>query len=168
MRSAGEDGEVIGAYDRERDAWGIGFVAKVEGTPSRDIVETAIRSLCRVTHRGATAADAKTGDGAGLLLPIPEAFFGREARDLGIDHEGRLGIVVVFDFEDTAPSEIRGIVGTACRTEGIDVLGWRDVPVYYQALGDRARRLMPRIMHGFMVRPDDMSKEEAEGKAFLS
>ena len=64
----------------ERDACGIGFVANVEGKASRDIVETAIRSLCRVTHRGATAADAKTGDGAGLLLPIPEHFFAREAQ----------------------------------------------------------------------------------------
>src|SRR2546426_4710749 len=73
---------------------------------------------------------------------------------------------MVFDFGETTPADIRRIVGTACRTEGIDVLGWRDVPVYPQALGDRARRLMPRIMHGFLVRSDDMSKEEAEQKAF--
>src|SRR5438552_10060289 len=150
----------------ERDACGIGFDANVEGTASRDIVETAIRSLCRVTHRGATAADAKTGDGAGLLLPIPARFFAREAHDLGVNgsHED-LGIVVVFDFEDTAPGEIRRIVGTACRMEGIDVLGWRDVPVYYQALGDHARRLMPRIMHGFISYHDDMSRPDAEGRA---
>src|SRR5947208_4024632 len=153
---------------RERDACGIGFVANAEGTASRDIVETAIRSLCRVTHRGAVAADARTGDGAGLLLPIPERFFAREANDLGVDgsHEGRLGIVSVFDFEHTSPHEIRRIVGKACRTEGIGVLGWRDVPVYPQALGDRARRLMPRSMHGFLARPDDMSKADAEHRAF--
>ncbi len=153
---------------RERDACGIGFVANVEGRPSRDIVETAIRSLCRVTHRGAVAADARTGDGAGLLLPIPDRFFTREANDLGVNgsHEGRLGIVVVFDFEHASPHEIRRIVGTACRMEGIDVLGWRDVPVYPQALGDRARRLMPRIMHGFLARHDDMPKPEAEHRAF--
>ena len=65
------------SWMRERDACGIGFVANAEGVPSRDIVETAIRSLCRVTHRGAIAADARTGDGAGLLLPIPERFFAR-------------------------------------------------------------------------------------------
>ncbi|MFN2543545.1 MAG: glutamate synthase-related protein [Actinomycetota bacterium] len=159
---------MIGQYDRERDACGIGFVANVEGKPSRDIVETAIRSLCRVTHRGATAADARSGDGAGLLMPIPERFFAREANDLGFtgSHEGRLGIVVVFDFEETPPSEIRGIVGTACRMEGLEVLGWRDVPVYPQALGTHARRLMPRIMHGFLSRAEDMSKDEAEDKAF--
>src|SRR6266513_739299 len=153
---------------RERDACGIGFVANVEGVPSRDIVETAIRSLCRVTHRGATAADARTGDGAGLLMPIPEAFFAREAHDLGVNgsHEARLGIVTVFDFEHASPHEIRRIVGTACRMEGINVLGWRDVPIYPQALGDRARRLMPRIMHGFLARPDDMSKRDAEYRAF--
>src|SRR5436309_1816850 len=155
-------------FDKERDACGIGFVANAEGTASRDIVETAIRSLCRVTHRGAVAADARTGDGAGLLLPIPARFFTREANDLGVNggHEGGLGIVVVFDFEHASPHEIRRIVGTACRMEGIDVLGWRDVPVYPQALGDRARRLMPRIMHGFLARHDDMAKPEAEHRAF--
>src|SRR5947207_3218393 len=153
---------------RERDACGIGFVANAEGTASRDIVETAIRSLCRVTHRGAVAADARTGDGAGLLLPIPARFFAREANDLGVNgsHEGRLGIVSVFDFEHISPHEIRRVVGTACRMEGIDVLGWRDVPVYPQALGDRARRLMPRIMHGFLSRTEDLTKEDAEHRAF--
>src|SRR5438445_7004121 len=114
-------GDRVIGLDKERDACGIGFVANSEGTLSRDIVETAIRSLCRVTHRGAVAADARTGDGAGLLLPIPERFFAREANDLGVNgsHEGRLGIVTVFDFEHISPHEIRRIVGRACRMEGL-------------------------------------------------
>jgi len=154
--------------DRELDACGIGFVAHLSGLPSRDVVETAIRSLCRVQHRGAVAADALTGDGAGLLLPLPERFLAREATALGLRgfDPGRLGIAMVFDFELTAPSELRRIVGKACRSEGIDVLGWRDVPVYPQLLGQRARDTMPRILQAFLSRHDDVSEEEAERRAF--
>jgi glutamate synthase domain-containing protein 2/glutamate synthase domain-containing protein 1/glutamate synthase domain-containing protein 3 len=154
--------------DRELDACGIGFVAQVTGRSSRDVVETAIRSLCRVQHRGAVAADALTGDGAGLLLPLPERFLAREARAIGLPgvDPGRLGIAMVFDFELTAPSELRRIVGSACRSEGLDVLGWRDVPVYPQLLGERARESMPRILQAFLSRHDDMSREEAEGRVF--
>jgi hypothetical protein len=70
---------------KEKDACGIGFVADVRGRASPDIVETAIRSLCRVHHRGAVAADHKSGDGAGLLFPLPRRFLGREAHAIGID-----------------------------------------------------------------------------------
>jgi glutamate synthase domain-containing protein 2/glutamate synthase domain-containing protein 1/glutamate synthase domain-containing protein 3 len=154
--------------DRELDACGIGFVAHLSGLPSRDVVETAIRSLCRVQHRGAVAADALTGDGAGVLLPLPERFLAREATALGLlgFDAGRLGIAMVFDFELTPPSELRRIVGKACRSEGIDVLGWRDVPVYPQLLGQRARDTMPRILQAFLSRHDDVSEQEAEGRAF--
>ncbi|MGH2683627.1 MAG: glutamate synthase-related protein [Actinomycetota bacterium] len=155
-------------FDRELDACGIGFVADVTGRPSRDVVETAIRSLCRVQHRGAVAADALTGDGAGVLLPLPRRFLAREAGALGLRgcDPGRLGIAMVFDFELTAPSVLRRIVGTACRSEGLDVLGWRDVPVYPQLLGERARESMPRILQAFLSRHDDVPREEAEGRAF--
>src|SRR5688500_3166194 len=111
-------------FDRELDACGIGFVADVTGRPSRDVVETAIRSLCRVQHRGAVAADALTGDGAGVLLPLPELFLAREAGAVGLlgFDPARMGIAMVFDFELTPPAELRRIVGIACRSEGIDVL----------------------------------------------
>ena len=155
------------AVPNERDACGIGFVADVRGRGSRDIVETAIRSLCRVHHRGAVAADHRSGDGAGLLFPLPRRFLAREAHAIGINSfdEDRLGVVMVFDFEHTPPSEIRRIVGTAARTEGIDVLGWRDVPVYPQALGSRARWMMPRILQGFIHHHDDATRDEAEQRA---
>jgi glutamate synthase (ferredoxin) len=152
----------------ERDACGIGFVANAHGHSTRDIVETALRSLCRVRHRGAVAADSLSGDGAGISFPLPRAFLAREAHALRIprvDPE-RLGVVMVFDFDHTNPFEIRRIVGTACRSEGIDLLGWRDVPVYPQALGPAARRTMPRILQGFVQHHDDVSREEAEHRAF--
>jgi len=155
-------------FDRELDACGVGFVADVTGRPSRDVVETAIRSLCRVQHRGAVAADALTGDGAGVLLPLPERFLAREAGAVGLlgFDPARMGIAMVFDFELTPPAELRRIVGTACRSEGIDVLGWRDVPVYPQLLGHQARDSMPRILQAFLSRHEDVSKVEAEGRVF--
>src|SRR5918992_658329 len=152
---------------KERDACGIGFVADAEGRASRDIVETAVRSLCRVRHRGAVAADSLSGDGAGMLFPLPRRFLRRETHALGIAgvEIDRLGVAMVFDFDHTNPSEIRRIIGTACRSEGIDLLGWRDVPVYPQALGPAARRSMPRILQGFLQHHDDLSREEADRRA---
>ena len=75
-----------GLYDprHEHDACGIGFVADAAGTPSRGIVEAALEGLCRVKHRGAVAADSKSGDGAGLLLPLPAAFFAAAAALLAV------------------------------------------------------------------------------------
>src|SRR6266571_8086894 len=101
----------MGPLPSERDACGIGFVADVSGRASQDIVETAIRSLCRVRHRGAVAADARTGDGAGILMPLPRRFLAREAADLGLEgvDTRRLGIAMVFDFDHTSPHEIRRI-----------------------------------------------------------
>ena len=166
---SGAGGEMTNATARlpERDACGIGFVANVDGRASREIVETAIRSLCRVRHRGAVAADSLSGDGAGMLFPLPREFLAREAHALGIPIAAeRLGVAMVFDFDHINPSEIRRIIGTACRSEGIDLLGWRDVPVYPQALGPAARRTMPRILQGFIQHHDDVSRDEAEHRAF--
>ncbi|MGE5275343.1 MAG: glutamate synthase large subunit [Verrucomicrobiota bacterium] len=111
---------------QERDACGIGFVADSTGRPSREIVDALLEGLHNVRHRGATAADRKTGDGAGVLLPLPE---------------GKPGMAMVFLRDDAA----RGAIEEACRTEGIEPLGWREVPVDTSALGESALATMPRI-----------------------
>ncbi|MDQ4125303.1 MAG: hypothetical protein M3134_06865, partial [Actinomycetota bacterium] len=101
----------------ERDACGIGFVADSSGRPSRAIVTAALDALCRVKHRGAVAADELTGDGAGLLLPIPP----------NVAPEGR-GVVMTF----LDPGEVRGgrdAVEAACTAEGLVVEAWHEVPV---------------------------------------
>src|SRR5918992_1440389 len=95
---------------RERDACGIGFIADATRRSSREIVDLALEALCRVRHRGAVAADALTGDGAGLLLPIPRGLL-----DPGSDAESeRLGVAMVFS-DPGRDSEARSIVEDACR-----------------------------------------------------
>jgi len=111
---------------QERDACGIGFVADSSGRASREIVDALLEGLHNVRHRGATAADRKTGDGAGVLLPLPE---------------GSPGTAMVFLRDEGA----RAAIEDACRAEGIEPVEWREVPVDTGALGAGALASMPRI-----------------------
>ncbi|MEA2497784.1 MAG: hypothetical protein QOH26_189, partial [Actinomycetota bacterium] len=129
----------------ERDACGIGFVADSKGRASRSIVDAALEALCRVRHRGAVAADALTGDGAGLLLPIPTALLSEEAGE-------RLGLAMVF-ADPASPESGKGAVEEACEIEGIEISGWRVVPVESGALGEQARAAAPAILQALLLRP---------------
>ena len=104
-------------YDpgRQRDACGIGFVADVHGRPSREIVDVALEALRRLRHRGAIAADRRTGDGAGVLLPIAPALVPAPW----------CGLAMVFLRSEDAREGIE----RACTAEGIEAAGWREVPV---------------------------------------
>ncbi|HWC67217.1 MAG TPA: hypothetical protein VG478_04060, partial [Acidimicrobiales bacterium] len=156
---------------QERDACGIGFVADPRGTTRRDVVELALQALARVRHRGATAADARTGDGAGILLAIPRALLAAELagpamRRAGIDASdaGRIGLAMLFDRSDD-PVAVRRTVEEACRAERIAVAGWRTVPTDPSALGWVARRSLPRITQAVLVRPWG-SDRQADRAAF--
>jgi glutamate synthase domain-containing protein 2/glutamate synthase domain-containing protein 1/glutamate synthase domain-containing protein 3 len=128
-------------YDRrrdERDACGIGFVADVRGRPSRAILDAGLAGLERLRHRGAVAADARTGDGAGVLLPLPDGFFAAPGE--------RVGVAMAFlprDLEDA--KEARRVVEQALVAERLELLRWRPVPVDHEALGELARATAPAI-----------------------
>ena len=115
----------------ERDACGIGLVADARGRASRELVDRALAGLAAVSHRGAWAADGVTGDGAGVLLPLQQALTGIEGA----------GLAMCFLREPW----LRGIVEEACRAEGLEPFGWRDVPTDVAALGSTATASMPRI-----------------------
>ncbi len=157
-------------YEAERDACGIGFVADARGRSSRAIVEAALESLCRVRHRGAVAADALTGDGSGLLLPIPRALLDPASRSetaagsAGAESD-RLGVAMVF-ADPARGAETRTIVEEACRAEGLEVARWRDVPIDVTALGAQARESMPAIKQAILLRPLGTDVDEAERRAF--
>ncbi|HEU4481244.1 MAG TPA: glutamate synthase central domain-containing protein, partial [Actinomycetota bacterium] len=141
----------------EKDACGIGFVADVKGRPSRTIVDAALDALCRVKHRGAVAADALTGDGAGVLLPIGAPLVRED-----VDRD-RAGIAMIF----TEPgSGHRALVEEACRAEGIELVTWRSVPVDPSALGDAARASQPSIEQAVLLRPLGVDVDEGERRAF--
>ena len=127
---------------QERDACGTGFVADSAGRPSRAIVDALLEGLHNVRHRGATAADRKTGDGAGVLLPLPD--------------DGP-GIAMVFLRDESA----RDAIETACRVEGLTPLEWREVPVDADALGAEALASMPRIEQLLIARPPDDAERRA-------
>ena len=141
-------------YDRtaELDACGIGFVADVRGRPSRAVLDALLEGLRRVKHRGAVAADGKTGDGAGLLLPIPAALL--PAPGCG------LGMVFLRDESDREP--LRHCVAPPRASV---VAGWREVPVDPDALGEEARASAPQIEQ-LVLAPGGLDADEAERRAF--
>src|SRR4029453_18951801 len=154
-------------YDRHRHARGaagIGFIAGVHGRTSRAILDAALCGLERLRHRGAVAADAKTGDGAGVLVPLPEGFFaGPEA--------GRPGVAMAFLPSDLeVAKEARRLVEQALVAEGLELLRWRPVPVEHAALGELARATAPLIEQAvFRVTtgdPEPGDDAEAERRCF--
>jgi glutamate synthase (ferredoxin) len=156
-------------YERhrdERDACGIGFVADVHGRASRAILDAALCGLERLRHRGAVAADAKTGDGAGVLVPLPEGFFDGSGTGAA---GGRLGVAMAFLPRDlVAAKEARRLVEQALVVEGLELLRWRPVPVEHAALGELARATAPQIEQAVFrvagdAHPDDT---EAERRCF--
>jgi len=140
----------------ERDACGIGFVADARGRASRGIVDAALDALCRVKHRGAVAADELTGDGAGVLLPLPHALLGAD---------DRTGVAMAF-LDPAAPERGRAALEAAATAEDLEVVGWREVPVEVAALGDAARSAQPHIEQLLVRRPLGSDAEDGERRAF--
>jgi glutamate synthase (NADPH/NADH) large chain len=144
-----------GLYDprHERDACGVGFVAHIKGRKSHDIVEKGLTILNNLTHRGATGADPLHGDGAGVLIQIPDAFFREEMgrRGVKLPKAGAYGVGMVFLPRHPAALEACAHeIERAIRNEGQVLLGWRDVPVDDSSLGRTARETMPVIRQVFV------------------
>ncbi|MGI8631016.1 MAG: glutamate synthase large subunit [Solirubrobacterales bacterium] len=120
-----------GLYDplNEHDGCGIAFVAKLGGEPVRDVIDKALDALNNLEHRGAEGADPTTGDGAGILLQIPDAFY-REVVDFELPEAGRYGVGMLFVPRGEAERhEIQALVESVIADEGQELLGWRDVPI---------------------------------------
>lgn len=143
----------------EHDACGVGMVADMAGRPSRRVVEGGLSILRRLMHRGATGNDPLTGDGAGLLLQIPDAFF--RSRVSGLPEKGKYAVAMVFG----GTGEEKTIEETV-REEGEKVIAWRDVPVDPSKIGPQARSVMPRIRQLF-VTVESCPPEEAERRVFV-
>ncbi len=144
-----------GLYDPqfEHDACGMGFVAHMKGIPSHDIVQSALRLLGNMEHRGAVGAERNTGDGAGLLIQLPHQFFQRVGKELQIQvpPPGEYGVGMLFlpknkDLRQWCIEEFEAIV----QAEGQTILGWREVPTDNSALGDTAISAEPVIQQVFI------------------
>ena len=158
-------GRLYDARRDERDACGIGFVADAEGRASRAIVEYALGGLERLRHRGAVAADARTGDGAGLLLPLAQAFFAEENGDR-LPDQAVVGVAMAFLPRDGAQAaNARAAVEEALAAEQLKLVRWRSVPVDPSALGGAAKASQPQVEQAVFV-ADGQSGEEAERRCF--
>ncbi|MBI1887633.1 MAG: glutamate synthase large subunit [Nitrosomonadales bacterium] len=162
-----------GLYDprQERDACGVGFVAHIKGKPSHDMVRQGLQILENLTHRGAVGADPLAGDGAGILLQIPDAFFRAQCAAQGIvlPPAGSYGVGMLFlsrDATNRAASE--QILAEHIAAEGQQLLGWRDVPVDRAGLGESVRKAEPVIRQVFVARGENCADVDAfERKLFV-
>ncbi len=145
-----------GLYDPrfEHDACGIGFVARLSGAPSHEIVQMALTAVGNMAHRGGVAADGKSGDGAGVLTQIPRTFFARELAKLGVAYPADdLAVAMCFlPHDQAARAAARALVAEALASYGAEVLAWRVVPVDGDALGERARATQPAIEQALIGR----------------
>jgi len=144
-----------GLYDpaNEHDACGVGFIAHIKGQKSHGIVQQGLRILENLTHRGATGADSLAGDGAGILLQIPDAFFREEMAKQGVTLPlaGEYGVGMVFLPQEPASRlACEQEIERAIRAEGQVLLGWRDVPRDNTGLGESVLGIEPVIRQVFI------------------
>jgi glutamate synthase (NADPH/NADH) large chain len=146
-----------GLYDPrfEHDACGVGFVAHIKGRRSHALVRQALQVLINLEHRGACGSEANTGDGAGILIQMPDRFFRREAARLGMSlpPERAYGAGLVFlPREDDARARIEALIAQIVLEEGQSLLGWRDVPTDTSLLGPSAVAVAPVFRQVFVGR----------------
>jgi glutamate synthase (ferredoxin) len=134
----------------DHDACGTGFVARLGGPASHEVVDIALTALERLTHRGGVDADGASGDGAGLLTSLPKAFFRARAEEQGIDLPEVFGLGFAF-FPAASAADAKAAVEAAADTERLRILGWRRVPSNTNALGSRALETMPEIWQFFVA-----------------
>ncbi len=151
----------------EHDACGVAFVADLHGRPSHAMVEMGLASLCHLEHRGAKGADPETGDGAGVLVQIPDLFlraaFGVELPPLGSYATG----IAFLPVDRAAADEVCARFEALARQEGVSVLAWRDVPVEAGLPGAAAREVMPSFRQVAVAGERGQSGLELERTAFV-
>ena len=142
-----------GLYDPafERDACGVAFVATMTGVPSNDIVVKALTALRNLDHRGASGAEPDSGDGAGILFQVPDAFL-RATVDFELPAAGAYAVGLAFLPDDVAAERhAMAAIDRIAEEEDLVVLGWREVPVAADLVGVTARGTMPRFRHLFVA-----------------
>lgn len=161
-------------YDpaHEHDSCGVGFIAQTSGRRSNRILRIGLRSICSLMHRGALDADAKTGDGAGIMTQIPYKIFVPEVTRLGhtLYKESDLAVGVMFLPHDNAYAQARAkaITQDVLEKRGLFLFGWREVPINLRVLGEKAQSTMPRIEHVLIGKPWGMADDDYERRLFLA
>ena len=157
-----------GLYDPtdERDACGVGLVCALDGKPRREVVELAIRALKAVWHRGAVDADGKTGDGAGVLLNVPQPFFADQVTKIGHRLRGgpiAVGQIFLPRLDLGAQEACRTLVEREVLRDGFYIYGWRQVPVNTAVIGEKANATRPEIEQIMLAAPAALVADDPDG-----
>ncbi len=145
----------------EHDNCGIGACVNIKGQKSRETVENALKIVENLEHRAGKDAEGKTGDGVGILTQIPHKFFARVTKPLGIElgREREYGVgMFFFPQEELGRNQAKKMFEIIVEKEGLEFLGWREVPTFPNVLGHKAVECMPHIMQGFVKKPADVEK----------
>lgn len=163
-----------GLYDSrfEHDNCGIGAVVNMKGKKTHDTVEKALKIVENLEHRAGKDAQGKTGDGVGILLQISHKFFLKAAKEakilLGEEREYGVGMFF-FPQEELSRNQAKKMFEIIIEKEGLEFLGWRNVPTYPERLGQKARECMPCILQGFIKKPDNCERGlEFDRKLFIA
>ena len=158
------------AHEEEHSSCGVGLVVAIDGTQSRDVVEKGINALKAVWHRGAVDADGKTGDGAGIHVQIPVAFFQDQIRRTGHEPDNKLiavGQVFLPRTDFGAQERCRTIVESEVLRMGHYIYGWRHVPVDNSVLGDKANATRPEIEQILIRNEKGVDEEQFERELYI-
>ena len=145
----------------EHDNCGIGAVVSIKGVKTHQTVSDALSIVENLEHRAGKDAEGKTGDGVGILLQISHKFFKKEVKPLGIKigEEREYGIgMFFFPQDELARNRAKKMFEIIVEKEGLEFLGWREVPTFPNVLGKKAVDCMPYIMQGFVKKPKDVNK----------
>jgi len=162
----------VGLYDPadEHSSCGVGLVAALDGQPNRDVVLRAVEALKAIWHRGAVDADGKTGDGAGILLEIPQDFFREHIKATGHEpKEGRIAVGMAFlpRLDLSAQETCRTIVETEILAFGYTIYGWRQVPVDVSVIGEKAEATRPEIEQIMIANSKGVDDETFERELYI-
>ena len=162
-----------GLYDPrfEKDACGVGFICHIKGRASHQVVSDALRMLENMDHRGACGCEENSGDGAGIMVRTPDAFFRRECRKVNVTlpPAGQYGVGMMFLPQDAVQRHVcERIVERVAVENGMKVLGWRDVPVNSEFVGPTPRAVEPRVRQLFLGTGDVFyNKKDFDRRLYL-
>ena len=163
-----------GLYDPdfERDSCGVGLVANIKGLPSREIMDNAYLINSRMDHRGGCGFEENTGDGAGILLALPDSFFQSEAKSLDFDlpQKGKYAVGNIFLPQKSDEYNFcKDIIEKTIKKEGLNFIGWRKVPTNREKanVGPAALDCQPKIEQLFVGNKEKISQDDFERKLYL-
>jgi len=153
----------------ERDNCGFGLIAHMDGKPSHRLINNAVNALARLTHRGAVAADGKTGDGCGILMAMPDSFMRGIASESNIKLSKHFatGLVFLSKDKDKKQNAIESLSNALAQNQ-LSVAGWRELPLDQSALGEQAKASVPAIAQIFVNCHKDLNEHDFERRLFLA